>query len=80
MRIVKNLSNFLKDQEYYIDIFNNYLHVYSYLDLISLSSKLIELKMSDFNLIIEGENLIITEMDKQELLIKGLIINVGFKR
>ncbi len=80
MRIVKNLSNFLKDQEYYIDIFNNYLHVYSYLDLISLSSKLIELKMPDFNLIIEGENLIITEMDKQELLIKGLITNVGFKR
>ena len=36
--------------------------------------------MSDFNLIIEGENLIITEMDKQELLIKGLITNVGFKR
>ena len=80
MRIVKNLSNFFKDQEYYIDIFNNYLHVYSYLDLISLSSKLIELKMPDFNLIIEGENLIITEMDKQELLIKGLITNVGFKR
>ena len=80
MRIVKNLSNFLKDQEYYIDIFNNYLHVYSYLDLISLSSKLIELKMPDFNLIIEGENLIITEMDKQELLIKGIITNVGFKR
>ncbi len=80
MKIVKNLTNFLKDQEYYIDMFANSLHIYSYLDLISLSDNLIEIKLKDFNLIIEGRNLIIVEMDNKELLIKGIINNMGFKR
>ena len=73
MRIVKNLQNFLYDQEYFIDIFNNCLHVYYYLDLINLSDKLIELRLKDFILKIEGKDLIVSKMDKHEILIKGVI-------
>ena len=80
MRIVKNLQNFLYDQDYYIDIFSNCLHVYYYLDLLSLSDTCIELKLKEFNLIIEGENLTISNMDKHELLIKGKINEMRFKR
>ncbi len=80
MRIIKNLTNFLKDQDYYIDIFNNCLHVYSYENLISLSDKLIELKLKEFTLQISGENLIIETMDNHEILIKGLLNDVRFIR
>lgn len=80
MRIVKNLTNFLKDQEYYIDIFNNSLHVYNYLDLVELKDNVIELKLEKFNLIIEGNNLIVVQMDSREILIQGLINNMRFKR
>lgn len=73
MRIMKNLQNFLYDQDYYIDIFNNCLHVYYYLDLINLSDKLIELRLKDFILKIEGKDLIVSKMDKHEILIKGVI-------
>lgn len=80
MRIMKNLQNFLYDQEYFIDIFQNCLHVYYYEELLSLSDTLIELKLKEFILIIEGENLSISSMDKHEMLMKGKINSMRFKR
>ena len=80
MRIIKNLQNFLYDQDYYIDIYNNCLHVYYYEDLQNLSSTLIELKLKEFILKIEGKDLIVSEMDKHEILIKGKIDAVRFLR
>ena len=78
--MVKNLQNFLLDQDYYIDIYSNFLHVFNYSDLITLTSKLIELKVKEFRLVIEGDNLTVSALDKQEILIKGLILNVRFIR
>ena len=80
MRIKKNIENFLYDQDYFIDLFQNCLHIYYYEELISLSDTKIELKLKEFNLIIEGENLTISNMDQHELLIKGKINEMRFKR
>ncbi len=80
MRIMKNLQNFLMDQDYYIDIYNNCLHVYYYEELVALSDTLIELKLKEFNLIIEGKNLIVGAMDNHEILIKGIINEMRFQR
>ena len=80
MRIKKTIENFLYDQDYFIDLFQNCLHIYYYEELVSLSDTKIELKLKEFNLIIEGENLTISNMDKHELLIKGKINEMRFKR
>ena len=80
MRIKKNIENFLYDQDYFIDLFQNCLHIYYYEELVSLRDTKIELKLKEFNLIIEGENLTISNMDKHELLIKGKINEMRFKR
>lgn len=80
MHIVKNLQNFLYDQDYYIDLFKNCLYVYYYEELLSLSEILIELRLKEFILIIEGNNLSISNMDKQEILIKGEIKEMRFQR
>ena len=80
MRIINNLKNFLLDQDYYIDIFNNNFHVYQYVAITHLSSKLIKLKLENFSLEIEGEELSVVSMDKKEILIKGIINNVRFMR
>jgi len=68
------------DQDYYIDIFNNCLHVYYYEALVVLTAKLIELKLKEFNLVIEGEDLSISAMDNHEILIKGIINSLRFNR
>lgn len=80
MRIVKNLQNFLIDQNYYIDIYNDNLHVYRYKSLNHLSNDKIILELEAFNLEIKGQNLIIKGMDTQEILIKGIIQEVRFIR
>lgn len=68
------------DQDYYIDIFNDCLHVYYYEELIELSDIKIELKLREFNLIIEGLDLIVSAMDNHEILVKGKINLLRFNR
>lgn len=77
MHIKDTLINFLYDKKYFISIYDSYIHVFNYKKLVSLTSKLIILKMDEFNLEIKGDNLFITKMEKREILIKGNIINVG---
>ena len=73
MQIRDNLKNFLYDQEYYIDLYQDYIHLYGYEKLVSLSSTSIEIKFKSFLLKVKGQNLRIKNMDKKEMLIKGLI-------
>ena len=78
MHMKDSLINFLYDKKYFINIYDEYIHVFNYEELISLSSKKIELKFSNFKLVIDGDNLFINKMFPNELLIKGIIKNVGF--
>ena len=45
MHIKDTLVNFLYDKDYFISIYDTYIHVFNYKDLVSLTSKLIVLKM-----------------------------------
>lgn len=78
MHIKESLINFLYDKDYFINIFENYIHVFNFRELKSLSSKKIILKLDTFTLDIEGNDLFITKMLPNEVLIKGTIIKVGF--
>ncbi len=77
MHLKENLINFLYDLDYFITIYDNYIHIFNYKELISLSDTKIILKMPNFTLEIKGNNLFITKMLKNELLIKGNILLVG---
>lgn len=78
MHIKESLINFLYDKDYFINIFENYIHVFNFRELKSLSSKKIILKLDTFTLDIEGNDLFITKMLPNEVLIKGTISKVGF--
>ena len=75
MHIKDTLVNFLYDKEYFISIYNNFIHVFNYKELISLTSKLVILKLDKFKLEIKGEDLFITKMMSNEILIRGVIKN-----
>ena len=77
MHIKDTLVNFLYDKEYFISIYDNFIHVFNYKELISLTSKLVILKLDKFKLEIKGEDLFITKMMSNEILISGVIKNVG---
>ncbi len=73
-----NLINFLYDKNYFINIYDEYIHIFNYRELISLSSKKIILKMESFKININGTDLFITKMLPNEILIKGNIVKVEF--
>lgn len=77
MHVKDTLINFLYDKEYFITMYNNYVYIFNYLSILELSREVIILKLSKFNLRIEGNNLYIKKLLSKELLIEGLIKNVG---
>ena len=62
MHIKDTLVNFLYDKEYFISIYDNFIHVFNYKELISLTSKLVILKLDKFKLEIKGEDLFIIKV------------------
>ena len=74
------MKNFLMDKDYYIDIFNNKLHAFNYIELIKIGNDNIKLQFTDFMLDISGNNLKISQMNKEEILIVGIINNIGIER
>ena len=78
MNAFENLKTFLYDQNNFIAIYNDNVHVFSYLKIISFTNNLISLQFSDFKLDIVGKNLKIISMQSEELVIKGKINNLNF--
>lgn len=78
MNLKESLVNFLYDKNYFINIYDDYIHVFNFQELISLSDKKIILSLEKFKVEITGSNIIIKKMSKNEILIKGLINKVGF--
>ena len=72
------LKNFLYDLENFITIYENHLHVFNYIKLNKLSDTEIVLIIPKMEVTINGINLKIKQMTKQELLITGNILKVEF--
>ena len=78
MHILNNLKNYLYDQNYIINIYDNYVYLFNYIELIRLMDTSIKIKFSNFIIDIEGTNFLIYKMTKKEMLIKGDVNNVRF--
>lgn len=80
MKLIDNIRSFLYDKDYFVNIFENYIHVFNYLNLFHFSNTEITLKLEKFTLKIKGANLSISKMMEKEILIEGIIENVEFIR
>lgn len=78
MNIINSLRNFINDQDYYIATYNNSLYIYNYNLILIIKDNLMEIKFLSFILEITGNNLKITKMSNNELLIEGIIKNVRY--
>ena len=54
MNLKESLVNFLYDKNYFINIYDDYIHVFNFQELISLSDKKIIKKMSKNEILIKG--------------------------
>lgn len=71
MHIYKTLKNFLLDQDYYIDMWQNYLHIYGLKKIEVLKETLIVLAVENFNLELNGADFKVLKLTNNEILIVG---------
>ncbi len=79
MNIFNSLSSFLYDKNYFIALFENEIYVYNYKDIILLKETKVSLSVSNFQLNILGHDLFVKQLDKNEILISGIIDEVSKK-
>lgn len=72
------IKNIIKNNDYEINIRNNFLHIKNYINVIDISSNRISILIKNNKLIVNGSSLIISCLDEYELLIKGYIRSIEF--
>ena len=72
-------KNYLRNEDYYIILYSNYVYIYNYDEILVFTDKNISLKVDKVILNIVGDNLLITKLEKKELLIKGNIYKLEKK-
>lgn len=73
------MMEYLLDSKFKIIITDSYINVINYKELISINSNNIILKYSNGSINIKGNDLLITKLLDEELLIKGNINNIEFR-
>lgn len=77
MHLYKTMKSFLLDQDYYIDMWGNFIHVYGLVDIETLGEKQITLILEKFKLNIKGLNFRVLKLTKEEILIEGILEGVS---
>lgn len=73
MNIVNNIKEFLYNKQYFINFYENYIHLYNFQEIESISSGEIKVKFAQFRMIITGLNFVAARLENNEMLIKGKI-------
>ena len=73
MNIYKNIKNFLYDENALISLFNEYIYIYNYQEVVSLTENKALIKLDKRVLSLEGDNFKIKSMLPKELQLFGII-------
>lgn len=78
MKLFNYLDRYIVDSEFKVIIMNDYLNVVNYSEVIDFSSKEISIRYDRGIMIINGDNLVVSKMLDDELLIKGNIKSISY--
>lgn len=78
MKLIRMIDDYVNDRKYSMIYKNNKLNVINYSEIIDFSSTLISIRYEDYVYHIEGNNLVISRMMENEILITGDISNIRF--
>ena len=76
MKIKDRINNYLNDNEFRVTVFANKIDIINYTSRLDFSSTEISVKVNNKIVIITGDDLVISKMYDDELLIKGKINNI----
>lgn len=77
--MLKDLRNYILENKFKINIYDNNLNISNYIEIDHFDDEIIIVRYEKGIIKVKGENLIITKLLENELLINGIIRNIEFK-
>ena len=74
--MLRNIYEYIKDDEFRFTIFNNRIHIINYVKIVSLNSDFILVESNDRKISIKGEELVLNKMLDKEILVIGRINSI----
>ena len=78
MHLYKLVKNFLFDQDYFIVIWQNNIHIYGFLDILCLQEKKAAFHFDRFDVELVGVDFRVLKLTKNEVLIQGVLESMRF--
>lgn len=79
MRLFDDIKNFIDNKELEIHFINSKIYIVNYIEIVDFSNKKITLKHKNGNVYILGNNLVISKLLNEELMISGEISNIELR-
>lgn len=79
MNLINNIKSFLYDEDYFISIYENNIHLYGYKKIIKFEETELVFEFHNFILIIKGDKFLVKRMMPNEILINGAIKTLNKK-
>lgn len=74
--MLEKISNYVNDKEFRLTLYNDKIHIINYKKIISLESNYLSILCLNKKILVTGNNLILSKILDNELLIKGNINNI----
>ena len=79
MNIINGIRSYILDDELKITIINNKINIVNYKDLGHFDSDKIVVKKENGEIIVKGNNLVVSKLMNNEILITGNFSNIEFR-
>ena len=79
LNLVNNLRNVILEEQFKINYIKNKLGIINYIDISHFDNNKIIIKYKEGNILVGGENLVVSKLTKDEILIEGSIEKIEFR-
>ena len=79
MNIMSGIRSYIMENDTKITIINNKINIINYIDIGHFDNNKIVVKLKNKNIIIKGENLVVSKLLDSEILITGEFYNMEFR-
>lgn len=79
MNIIDGIRSYIMENDTKITIINNKINIINYIDIGHFDNNKIVVKLKNKNIIIKGENLVVSKLLDSEILITGEFYNIEFR-
>lgn len=79
LNIINNIRSYIKEDELKIIILKNKINIINYIDIGHFDSNKVIVKCSDENIIINGNDLVVSKLINDEILITGNFSDIEFR-